>query len=383
MQIDQIRLYPVSLPFSGEFSHSLRKRFSANNIVVELTAANGTIKGYGEGAPRSYVTGETQDSVVESISRFTRQDNFPWELNDVSQIWNFVDRLSNQEGQNAAICAIETALLDAVGKYQHTSIINYFPQDFLTDTIYYGAAIPLADNPKILKFCRLIKNKEINRLKLKMGKNYDQNKSIIKTVHNVFGDDCELKVDVNGVWTAELAWRHISLLNKYKVKILEQPMAPNNPDLADFADSMQRSGVILMADESACSLKDVIKIADEGCYTMINIRLSKCGGIRNSLKLINYLRQNRILFQIGCHLGESGLLSAAGRVLCLLCRDALYFDGAYDEFLLEENVTMKPVTFGPGGKAKPLNGSGLGVEVDPRRLKRLSKASVVLTISRP
>ena len=383
MQIDQLKLYPISLPFSDEFSHSLRKRFSANNVIVEVLAAQGTIKGYGEGAPRSYVTGESQGSAVESIGRFTRQDNFPWELHDVAQIWDFVDSLSNGKTHNSAICAIETALLDALGKHQNTSIIEYFPKDFLINTVYYGAGIPLAPQPKILEFSRLIKNKKINRVKLKMGKDYAQNKANIEAVHHVFGNDCDLKVDVNGAWNRVLAYQHISLLNEYKVKVLEQPMTPNDPDLADFADLMQLSGIILMADESACSLKDAKKIGEDGHYKMVNIRLSKCGGFRNSLKLIDYLRANGIRFQIGCHLGESGILSAAGRVLCLLCCDAIYYDGSYDEFMLKENITLENVTFGPGGKATALNGPGLGVEVNPQSLARLSSGPTSLAISRP
>ena len=383
MLIDQVKLYPVSLPFSDEFSHSLRKRFSANNIIVEVIAEKGAIKGYGEGAPRSYVTGESQGSAAESIFRFIRQDNFPWELNDVAQIWDFIDRLSSGKSQNSAICAIETALLDALGKRRNTSVIEYFPKNFQTGTIYYGAAIPLADKQKALKFSRLIKNKKIRRLKLKMGKDYAQNKKIIEAVHHVFGDDCELKVDINGVWNRVLAYQHISLLNKYKVKILEEPLSQNDPDLADFAGMMQLSGVTLMADESVCSLKDAKKIAKEGYYGMINVRLSKCGGFRNSLKLIDYLRANGFRFQIGCHMGESGLLSAAGRVLCLLCGDALYYDGSYDEFMLKENITFENVTFGPGGKATALNGPGLGVEVNPQSLARLSTGSAPFAISRP
>jgi muconate cycloisomerase len=116
---------------------------------------------------------------------------------------------------------------------------------------------------------------------------------------------------------------------------------------------------------------------------MVNIRLSKCGGFRNSLKLIDYLRANGIRFQIGCHLGESGILSAAGRVLGLLCSDAVYYDGSYDEFMLKENITLENVTFGPGGKATALKGPGLGVEVNPQSLARLSSGQTSLAISRP
>ena len=93
MKIDQISIYPIVLPFSSEFSHSLRKRYSVKNIIVQVVAEQGGINGYGEGAPRSFVTGESQESVVRSITGFIQLDNFPWALDDVSQIWNFVDGL--------------------------------------------------------------------------------------------------------------------------------------------------------------------------------------------------------------------------------------------------------------------------------------------------
>jgi len=116
---------------------------------------------------------------------------------------------------------------------------------------------------------------------------------------------------------------------------------------------------------------------------MINVRLSKCGGLRNSFKIIDYLRHNGISFQIGCHMGESGILSAAGRVLCLLCSDAVYCDGSYDEFMLKENVTIENVSFGPGGEADPLNGPGLGIKVSGRKLARLSENPTTVSVLKP
>ncbi len=158
---------------------------------------------------------------------------------------------------------------------------------------------------------------------------------------------------------------------------------PDDPDIAHLAEMIQNSGVILMADESACSLGDVQRILREGYYQMVNVRLSKCGGFRNSLRIIDYLRQNKVPFQIGCHLGESGILSAAGRALCLLCKDALYYDGSYDEFLLKKNITKENVSFGLGGKAGPLPGPGLGVEINMQNLKQLSDPAETITILRP
>ena len=383
MRIDKVIIHQVKLPFSFDFSHSLRKRSYVDNIIVEIIAQQEDVIGYGEGAPRSYVTGESIESTVKSIRHFIKRDTFPRKLNDISQIWNFIDDITRGREHNASICALETALLDALGKSQNRYIIDYFSKSFITGNVYYGAPIPLDNNQKIMEICRLIKKMKINALRLKLGKNLEQNKTILGTVHAVFGGDVDLRVDINCAWDSKLAFKHIPLIQKYNVKAIEQPMMPDDPDIADFADLMKKIGVILMADESACSFNDVEKIVKEGYYKMINVRLSKCGGFKNSSRIIDYLRLNRIPFQVGCQLGESGILSAAGRVLCLLCRDAAYYDGSYDKFLLKENVTFENVSFGEKGKAGPLNRPGLGVTVSPQGIKNVTYNSDMILISTP
>jgi len=82
-------------------------------------------------------------------------------------------------------------------------------------------------------------------------------------------------------------------------------------------------------------------------------------------------------------LGESGILWAAGRILCLVCGNAEYCDGSYDEFLLEKNVTVEDVSMGPGGEADPLNGPGLGIEVSGKNLAELSEGFNTMTVSIP
>ncbi len=383
MRIDQLRLHQVSLPFSIDFSHSLRRRSSANNIIVEVITEGGEIKGYGEGAPRSYVTGETQASTLRSVGHLLQRESFPWEFSEVGQIWDFVDSLPDGRKHNSAICALELALLDAIGKKEGRSIMQYFHSDFSMPTVCYGTVVPIASKGTLTEVCELIRKMEIKRLRLKMGRDLEQNREAAQTVQQIFGEDCDLRVDVNGVWDFELALAHVSLIRDCRVKVVEQPMNPLDPDIARFAPVMRDSGVVLMADESACSLSDVQKIAEEGYYGMVNVRLSKCGGFRKSLKMIEYLRNHGISFQIGCQLGESGLLSAAGRVLSLLCSDAVYHDGSYDAFLLKENVTFEHVSFGPCGEAGPLEGPGLGVKINHHNLERLSNLSTRLTATRP
>jgi muconate cycloisomerase len=146
---------------------------------------------------------------------------------------------------------------------------------------------------------------------------------------------------------------------------------------------MKAKGIVLMACETASTFGAVKEIVQNGHYQMVNVKLSRNGGFRRSLSILQYLRDNSVAFQIGCSIGESGVLSAAGRVLGLLCGDAKYYDGSYDAYLLKENLTDDSVTFGYKGEAGPLPGPGLGVVISRGRLARLSGGKPVLSVSRP
>ena len=383
MRIDSVNVYSISLPFIREFSISRLTDLCSNIIVVEVIADQGGIKGYGEGVPAEFITGETPQSAVKSVRLFGQNGFFPWELNDVSQIWNFIDNLPNGKEYNAAICACEMSLLDALGKKQKKSVIDYFPDEFFSPEICYGATIPLGNKLRIMEFCELIRKLKINQLRVKMDRDFAKNRDAVETVKLVFGDDCDLRIDPNGVWDRDLAFKHIPLIKKYNVKVVEEPMIKDSPDFVEFAKIMYANGITLMACESAPALNDVERIIGEGYYQMINVKLSRNGGFRRSLRIIECIRKSGLSFQIGCTIGESGILSAAGRALSLLCCDAKYYDGSYDQFLLKENITNKHVSFGPGGKAGPLDGPGLGVKINKESLMRLSNGSPSVTISNP
>lgn len=383
MQIHKVNVYKVSLPFTGDFSISRLKGLSSIIIVVEVISDHGEIKGYGEALPVEFITGETPASVVKDIKLFTHNNLFPWNLNDVSQIWDFADCFPNGKEHNAAICTLEMSLLDALAKRQDKSIIEYFPKELCTNSIFYGATIPLAEKQRIMELCKMIRKMRINKLRVKMGKEFKQNQDAIETVKLMFEDDCDIRLDPNSAWDRDLAFKHIPLIKEHKIKILEEPMIPNDPNFAEFAEKIQAEGIILMACETATTLTNVKEIVNKGLYQMINVKLSRNGGFRRALKIIEYLRTKGISFQIGCSVGESGILSAAGRALCLLCKDALYYDGSYDEFLLKKNITKENVSFGLGGKAGPLPGPGLGVEINMQNLKQLSDPAETITILRP
>ena len=122
----------------------------------------------------------------------------------------------------------------------------------------------------------------------------------------------------------------------------------------------------------ALRLPDAEAAVARGTADIFNVRISKCGGILASLRIIALARRSGLGVQLGCHPGETALLSAAGRHLASRVADLRYVEGSYDRHILGANLTRQDLTFRYGGWANPLDGPGLGVEVDPAAFEAMT-----------
>jgi L-Ala-D/L-Glu epimerase len=136
--------------------------------------------------------------------------------------------------------------------------------------------------------------------------------------------------------------------------------------------------VPLMLDESLCGAVDAERAVAGKYADLFNIRLSKCGGFTPSLRLAQFARRHGLGYQLGCQVGETALLSAAGRHFAASARDIRYVEGSYDRHLVKEALGTTDITFGWGGWAPALTGAGLGINVDPAALERVQVRREVL-----
>src|SRR5262245_3010550 len=65
-RIERITIYRLRIPFHQTFRHALQSREESDAVVVKITDSEGRA-GYGESLPRSYVTGETTESMIARI----------------------------------------------------------------------------------------------------------------------------------------------------------------------------------------------------------------------------------------------------------------------------------------------------------------------------
>jgi muconate cycloisomerase len=372
MKISAVNVYKVNLPFLFKFAHARETVASAKNIVVEVLTDDEELAGYGEGAPRPLFTGETQEVAVRGVEYLCLSKAFPWDLQGVEQIWEFVNSAPLGRNYCSALCAMEMALLDLLAGMEGRNILYYLPTEHFTDEVRYGGTVPIGDEKTIGSLCQMMREFEIADVRLKMGKNFGQNRVSLEVARQQLGWDCSLRADVNCGWDLDIAKEHLPLLESHRVSVLEQPLMPDDPNWEVLSGILKIAGISLMADESVYLLEDLEKAISEHYYDIINIKLTKSPGFMRSLKMAEQVRTAGLDYQVGCQLGESGILSAAGRALCLVSSDALYYDGCYDRVMLGDNLTTEHVTFGHGGKAGPLEGSGFGITVNLENIKRFS-----------
>jgi len=109
------------------------------------------------------------------------------------------------------------------------------------------------------------------------------------------------------------------------------------------------------------------------------VRISKCGGLARSLSVASSALDAGLGVQVGSQVGETAILSAAGRHLVAALPAVAFAEGSFGTLLLAEDVSVESVRFGHRGDAPILTGAGLGIRVVEERLRRRAVAVRELT----
>ena len=186
-------------------------------------------------------------------------------------------------------------------------------------------------------------------LKLKVGTGRDE--ELLRIVREE-APAAVLRVDANTAWTAKEAVRALPLLREYGVELLEQPCAAD--DLDGLTQVRRRARIPIVADESCRVAADVPRLA--GRVDGVNIKLAKCGSLREALRIAIAARAHRMSLMLGCMV-ESTLGIAAALQLAPLV-DWVDLDGAA---LLSHDPFHGP-GIGPDGALRFNDAPGLGVQ---------------------
>ncbi len=366
------------------FRHAAAQRAVAEPLIVGLELAN-RIVGYGETHPREYVTGESMESAVAAIrATFVprlvelRPANFG-EAIELADSLPFCDK----DGRvlNAARAAVELALLDAYARaFERSwdSIPGYLAEQSLGPpgsraTARFSGVVSGDRVDRLAGSIRKMRLIRLQHVKLKVGDDGDDARVEIAArllKRPLAAGRATLRVDANSAWTLEIARQKLAAWEAYPIVCVEQPLPRGR--LEDWAMLARESNLPLMADESLVTLEDGEQLIAHRAATWFNIRISKNGGLLPSLRLAMLARRHGLQCQLGCMVGETSLLSAAGRWFLQWTPGIEIAEGSFGRFLLRNDVTDQPLRFGCGGAWTPMTGPGMGVTVNPAKLAELA-----------
>lgn len=390
MNLRSITLYHVAVPLKSRIKHASHERTASDSLVVRATLDDGT-SGFGEGVPRSYVTGETIETAFTMLGRFDAAKA----LGSVEDFAEAVRRLeamtlpeieADPRGMagNAARCALELALLDALGRrfgktageaIRIASIANEAPGLLheRPSPVRYSGAITAEEPRKERISAWKMRLYGFQQVKIKVGVAGQDDPGRLATLRRILGRSMDIRIDANEAWHASELLERVRPLLPFGPTALEQPVP--HAEVDSLADLRPELGLPVMLDESLCGLPDAKRAIEHRLADLLNVRVSKCGGLLPSLRIMALARASGLGIQLGCHPGETGLLSAAGRHLASNVREIRYLEGSYDRHVLGANLIAEDITFSYGGRARPLGGPGLGVTVEPEALERMTVRS--------
>ena len=306
-------------------------------VQVTLRDADG-LEGWGEAAPSRFY-GETAESVVAALGVYGQaMPESPFEMEDAERVWETMMR-----GNASARAALSAAMHDLAGKKLGIPVYRMWgldPARAPRSTFTIGLDTPERVHAKVVEAA------EYPILKIKLGT--DRDVEILRTIRNA--TDRELRVDANCGWTVKHAIAMLPVLEEYGVTVLEQPLVPQ--DLDGLGEIRRRATIPLIADESCLTASDIPRLA--GKVDGINIKLAKCGSLREALRMIAVARAHHMTVMVGCMIESSLAITAAAHFTPLV--DIVDLDGA--ALLAEDPFVGATIQ---GGQVRLPSGPGLGV----------------------
>jgi L-alanine-DL-glutamate epimerase-like enolase superfamily enzyme len=314
---------------------------SAHRVVwARLVDADGA-EGWGEAAPSRFY-GETAESVVAALQQFAPllADADAWSIEAIERTLERALRWNA-----AARCAVSAALHDLAAKRLGVPLWRLWGLDPATAPTS-SFTIGIAPDDETLR-ARVREAAGYPILKVKLGTPRDA--EVLRIVR-AEAPAAQLRVDANAAWSAKQALQMLDVLTEVGVDLLEQPLPAHDIDGLRFV--RERSPIAVVADESCLVASDIPRLA--GAVDGVNIKLAKCGSLREALRMIAVARAHGLRVMCGCMIETTLGIAAAAHVAPLL--DDADLDGAA---LLADDPFDGPGI--PGGRVALGDAPGLGV----------------------
>jgi L-alanine-DL-glutamate epimerase-like enolase superfamily enzyme len=295
MRITHTEIYKFSIPMHP-FTIATGTMHFAQNIFLRVHTDNGPY-GVGECSAFPMIVGETQATCYEMAKDFA----IIWKGKHALDIEDRMNELHAFTAFNATIkSAFDMALYDIAAKAAALPLYRFLggrKKEMETDL-----TIGIYEPAKMAAIALDYKLKGVNIIKIKLGKDKEEDVERVRCIREAVGEDITLRIDANQGWNYESALYALTAMKPCNIQFCEQPMRHWYDHKLPSLKSL--SPVPIMADESVFNHHDALRMIRTDSCSYINIKFSKSGGILEALKI------NEAAASHGMHCMMGGMLES-------------------------------------------------------------------------
>ncbi len=385
LTVEKIETFVVSLPLRRPHLWAgLTSTVGQGYVVVKLRLNNGAI-GWGEtqtirswGGDDGSRYGESAKTALTVIHDFIAP---ALEGVDVRQFENVHAAMNRGvRGHPYAKAGVDVALMDAVGHAFGLPVYQLLGGR-VRDVVALAHSIGLMEIKDAAAEASRVVEEGIGTIKVKIGIDPDRDVAVVREIRKAIGAGPKIRVDANQgyrAWPEALA--AIKRMSEYDIVYAEQPV----DGIDQMAELSARCDIPLMADESAWTERDVVRIAHAKAAQYLSVYYTKPGGLWKAKRLLTVAGANRMISDINGS-GEMGIGNAAnlhlaaaapeialpGTIPVTSTSDVARTRVAGRHYL--DDIIKTPFVYANGSLQVP-HGPGLGIEVDESKLKKYAAA---------
>lgn len=354
MKIIDISVEPSTLDLAKPFVTARRTATILKMNMVKITTDTGHI-GMGEATESPMVTGDTIESVKHAIIRYISKDLIGRNISDLQVNMEIIDKAI--VGNTGAKSAVDMAIYDLWGQFYKAPLYKLLGG--YKDKLKTDMTVSIGKKDQMILDAKEYVAKGFDTLKIKTGKGGLSDFQVISDIAHAVGSQVSLCIDANQGWTPKEAIRIIKGLEYegLNIQFVEQPVHAS--DYTGMAFVTKNTSIPIAADESVFSIQDCTEILQQEAADIINIKLMKCGGIHNAIKILNIAES----FGKSCIVGsmlESNLGATAAAHFAASQKNVKYVDLDTVYFIADKAVqggaiyNCKDISFSIG--------AGLGIK---------------------
>lgn len=311
MKITEVKLGKISVPLRVPFKTALRSVSSVEDIVVEVHTDTGAV-GYGEAPPTGAITGDTTGAILGALQDHIIKTVVGRDVDDFEDLMLALNKCI--VGNTSAKAAMDMALWDLYGQLYKIPVYKLLGgsrKEIITDI-----TISVNDPDEMARDAVDAVRRGYDTLKIKVGAHPELDVARLTAVRQAISNDTRIRIDANQGWEPKQAVRLLNQMQEkgLDIEFVEQPVKAHDIDGLKYVT--ERSYVPVLADESVFSPEDAVRIMQTRAADLVNIKLMKCGGLYNALKIVSAAEVYGVECMIGCMLEAKISVNAAVHLAC-------------------------------------------------------------------